>query len=290
MKQLAFSNKARFIPKSIIERSNTPSALPGLKNLLLEGRTAIDLAKLPYALTRSFTSYSASSNTHQQQSTPVILFPAFGCDEKIFYPLRLHLRNRGYATYDWGLGKNLAGVNLPHQLDDLSDNWHFDFPENYDIDNYAGEAGVAYLCDQACKKIETYFEQCQQPVVLIGWSLGGYIAREVARALPSQVKHVITMGAPIIGGPKHTLAGKVFTAKGYDIDWIAKEVAKKNALPLEQSVTTIFSKSDGIVSWEAAVDKRSPMTEHWEVDCAHLGMGINRQVWTIVEQSLEKFA
>lgn len=56
----------------------------------------------------------------------------------------------------------------------------------------------------------------QRPVALIGWSLGGVLAREASRERPEIVARVITLGTPVIGGPKYTTVGAVYRRRGYD--------------------------------------------------------------------------
>ena len=123
-------------------------------------------------------------------------------------------------------------------------------------------------------------EATGKPVVLIGWSLGGFMAREVARDLPNVVERVITMGSPIIGGPKYTVAAPYFARWGQDLDWIELEIRSREERPITQPIHAIISKTDGIVDWQAAIDRHSPDVEHIEVDAAHLGMGFNQVIWS----------
>ena len=74
---------------------------------------------------------------------------------------------------------------------------------------------------------------------LIGWSLGGYLAREAAREDPDLVHQVITLGSPVVGGPKYTLVA---------------QVAARNSVPLRTPVVAIYSR-DAVVAWEACIDR-----------------------------------
>ncbi len=82
---------------------------------------------------------------------------------------------------------------------------------------------------------------------LIGHSLGGYMAREVARQLPEHVSQLITFGSPVNGGPKYTAAGRVFLRRGVDMDWIEAIINEREKLPIKVPLTTIVSPSDAIV-------------------------------------------
>ena len=208
--------------------------------------------------------------------------PGFGSDDRFTKPLRHYLTRRGYPAEGWGLGKNMAGVDLSHSLDDLSDNWHVEHREDY-----RGEASVPYLCDKLAERVRARHEELGEPISLIGWSLGGYLAREAARDLPEKVNRVITLGSPIIGGPKYTAAAPFFLKRGLDLDWIEQEVLRREARPIQQPVTAIYSKSDAIVNWHAVVDHHNENVEHIEVDAAHIGLAFNPTVWGHIISALE---
>ena len=72
-----------------------------------------------------------------------------------------------------------------------------------------------------------------------------------------------------------------------DLDWIEEETGRREERPIDQPVTAIFSKSDGIVSWPAAIDRYSSTVEHIELDVAHLGMALNPKVWSYVVAALD---
>ena len=95
------------------------------------------------------------------------------------------------------------------------------------------------------------------------------------------------MGSPTIGGPKYTAAASFFRIRGMDLDWIEAEIAGRERQPITQPITAIVSKSDGVVSWQAAWDHHSPNVQHIEVRAAHLGMGFNPTIWGHVTEALE---
>jgi pimeloyl-ACP methyl ester carboxylesterase len=215
------------------------------------------------------------------KGSPIIVAPGFGSDDRYTLPLRHYLQRLGFRVEGWGLGLNLAGVNLKHQLDDLSDGW-----DVTPRDVYNGEASVPYLCDRFTDKVRERFEYFAEPITLIGWSLGGYVARETARDLPAEVCRVITMGSPTVGGPKYTAAAPFFEKRNMDMDWIEAEITKRESRPIRQPITAIVSRSDGVVSWAAAQDHYSPHVQHIEVNAAHLGMGFNPTIWRHITEAL----
>lgn len=196
-------------------------------------------------------------------------------------PLRAFLERNGLDVEDWGLGVNRAGLDIPHGIEDLSQGWRV-----RPLENYRREGGVAYLVDRMVERVHSKAEDSCSPVALVGWSLGGTIAREVARELPESVCQVITLGSPVIGGPKYTAAARALRRRGLDIDWIEDQVRRRESQPISVPITAIVSRSDAIVDFRAARDHFSPQVRHIEVDVAHLGMGLNRQVWKLVLERL----
>ena len=123
-------------------------------------------------------------------------------------------------------------------------------------------------------------------VVLVGWSLGGYLAREVARERPDLVRRVITLGAPVVGGPKYTASAPMYRKRGYDLDEIEATVARREGKPLEVPVAAVFSRSDGVVAWQACVDHLNPRVTHHEVISSHLGLVCSPVVLLLVARLL----
>ena len=184
----------------------------------------------------------------------VVLIPGFGTTDHWLWPLGRYLSWLGYRTEGWGLGRNTGRVP---QL----------------VPRLVERVGQMAVDDGA-------------PVRLVGWSLGGYLAREVARDLPDAVRCVVTFGSPVIGGPKYTASARHYERNGFDLDEIAARVADREAVPLEVPVTAIYSKRDGVVAWEACIDHGNATVEHVEVAATHLGMGFSPEVYEIVARRL----
>ncbi|MGB5211609.1 MAG: alpha/beta fold hydrolase [Gammaproteobacteria bacterium] len=259
--------------------SDSPSSLapPRRRALLLESRTAVDLARMvgplvSVQLRRPVTRVGAR----------VIVVPGFGSDDRYTAPLRHYLNRLGFRAEGWGLGKNMAGVDLAHSLEDLSPGWQFAQKEDY-----RGEGSVPFLADRLADRVRERYAVTDEPITLIGWSLGGYLAREVARDLPEIVNRVITMGSPTIGGPKYTAAAPFFRKRGMDLDWIEEQISRREERPIRQPITAIFSRNDAVVSWQAAIDHHSENVTHVEVSAPHLGMGFNPTIWRHIVSALK---
>lgn len=182
----------------------------------------------------------------------------------------------------WGLGTNMAGLNMPHALSDLHSRWKLP-----PIAPYRGEAGVPYVVDRLIGRVDEVSKASRQPIALVGWSLGGFMAREAARERPAQISQVITLGSPVIGGPKHTLAAKAFNRRQYDLDWVERLIADREERPITVPITAVVSPSDGVVSYLAALDHHSPAVEHVRLDVAHLGLPYNGAVWSVIAKALQ---
>jgi pimeloyl-ACP methyl ester carboxylesterase len=126
------------------------------------------------------------------------------------------------------------------------------------------------------------------PIGLIGWSLGGTLAREAARERPGAAHRVITLGSPVVGGPKYTAVAGAYRRRGIDLDAIEAEVAARNRIPLETPVTAVYSRRDRVVAWRACIDDHAPNVEHVEVETTHLGLGFSPEVFEIIALRLAR--
>lgn len=187
---------------------------------------------------------------------PVMLLPGYGTDEKSMQPLGSYLRFLGYDVYDWGLGRNRG-----------------------DVEACTSEVGARAAAIQR--------DLDGKPLTLVGWSLGGVIAREVARLYEPQVREVITLGTPIVGGPKYTaVANRFARSADIDLDAFEREVHERNSIGIKQPVTSIYSKLDGVVGWRASVDTYNRQAKNIEVYSSHFGIGANGRVWRLIAEIL----
>lgn len=95
------------------------------------------------------------------------------------------------------------------------------------------------------------------------------------------------MGTPVEGGPKYTSIGGVYArARGIDLDEYEARAHSVNARGIEAPLTVIFSRSDAVVGWRAAIDRYNPHARHVEVRSSHLGLGANPSVYRIIARTL----
>lgn len=189
---------------------------------------------------------------------PVVIFPGLGANGLSVSILRDYCRSLGYDAFDWGQGFNTGPKG--HLDEWLSDLRH----------------SISKLLDAKGPQAS-----------LIGWSLGGLYAREVAKLMPRQVRQVITIGTPFNAGPDHTHAGWLYGVLNGGPAKIDTALARRLRTPPPLPTTSIYSRSDGVVSWRACRHaRRMPQVHDIEVDSSHIGMGWNRGVLETVKDKL----
>ncbi|MCX7054077.1 MAG: alpha/beta hydrolase [Proteobacteria bacterium] len=226
-----------------------PITAPGRLDALQELRLPIDVL-------RWVPSWLAMKSGRAAQPRTVILLPGFGAGPRAMRIMESYLRRRGHRVRDWGLGVNTGDVKK--------------------------------LRVKLRPVVEASIAEHDEPVMLVGWSLGGYIAREYAREHPGEVRKVVTLGSPVIGGPRYTVTAERYRSQGHDLNAIERAIKDRYATPLRVPVTAIYSKRDGIVAWQACVDRWSPQVRHIEVSETHLGLVLAPRVLSIVADEVER--
>jgi hypothetical protein len=94
------------------------------------------------------------------------------------------------------------------------------------------------------------------------------------------------MGTPVVGGAKYTAVGPLFERRGWDLDAVAALCESRECRAIQAPISAIYSRRDGIVAWQACIDRWSPRVEHVEVECSHFGLGFDVRVWRIVANRL----
>lgn len=191
---------------------------------------------------------------------PVITLPGFLGGDGSTALIRRYLGEKNYDPYPWRLGRN----NGPQTTGD----------------------GGALLDEQ----ITRVFERTGQRVSLVGWSLGGVMARNAARRIPEKIRKVITLGSPFEAGENSSSISRVFRyVSGHDPKSEAfQEILDYNRPPPPLSVpsTAIFSKTDGVVHWRTCVERPAPNTDNIEVYASHVGLGLNPVVYFLLAERL----
>ena len=190
---------------------------------------------------------------------PVYVLPGFMADDPSTLVLRRYLDRIGYEAFAWDLGRNLG-------------------PRG-DLENRMLEKVVA---------ISRHFEE---PVSLIGQSLGGVFAREIAKEIPDSVRQVITLGSPFRhnsdpGDGTYPAVARLFEyASGEDMETL-RERFSEISNPPPVPCTSIFSRTDGVASWMACLEMETEQTDNIEIVASHCGMGFNPLVFYIIADRL----
>ncbi|MEL7028722.1 MAG: alpha/beta fold hydrolase [Pseudomonadota bacterium] len=237
--------------QAIVE-SITPPSFPLLP--LEFGRVMLEASTLPAAslLLRG----APKGDGH-----PVLVCPPFMASDGSTSPLRQFLSKKNYSVHGWNLGRNLgpqvAGENSEFLLERLSD----------------------------------LYDKSKRKVTLIGWSLGGVLARELAKTVPGKIRQVITLGSPIsgrLGGVTGNIRSLFSFVSGYGPEHpeLNQALAKLHRPPEGVPSTAIYSKTDGIVAWRSCLEPASDFTDNIEVHGSHCGLGVNASVFFAVADRL----
>src|SRR5512134_50387 len=183
---------------------------------------------------------------------PVVIFPGLGANGYSTAPLVRLCRQLGYAACDWGRGFNTGPRgDVMAWLNELAQH-------------------VAALTAGQTRRAS-----------LIGWSLGGFYAREVAKRLNGRVRQVITVGTPFAGKAEHTNAAWIYRLVNGRPPPFDEALLAHFRTPPDVPTTSVFSRSDGVVAWQACLQYGGPCAENIEADGSHCGIGWNPRLFAI---------
>lgn len=175
----------------------------------------------------------------------VLVLPGFMASDYSTQPLRSLLASLGYDAVGWKLGRNVQ------------------------VDN----ARIAAMAD--C--LDALHERTGRAVSLVGWSLGGVFARELAKRAPAKVRQVISLGSPISDDRNHTNARRLFEfLNGREPEPMRSGQFRALAKAPPVPTTSILTRSDGVVHWRGSVQEADhARCENIEVVSSHCGLGVN---------------
>ena len=214
---------------------------PGIRRLALEQRIVYELGA--FAAASPLLRAVGRGDRH-----PVLVLPGFTASDQSTAPLRSVIRSQGYWVHGWRLGRNLG----PTQD----------------------------VIDGLTERLQLVHERHNAKVSLIGWSLGGIYAREMARMFPELVRQVITLGSPYrvregADSPVRRLYQRYEQRHAVRVDAGGSMPPEQELPPLIVPTTSIYSRTDGVVHWSFCIDAQGPRRENIEVRSSHVGLGVN---------------
>lgn len=184
---------------------------------------------------------------------PVLVIPGFVANDRTTLELRRALAEAGYRVHGWGFGFNL-GVR-----------------------------------EDTLERLENCLDrlEAKQPVLVVGWSLGGLYARELARRCPAKVRAVVSLGSPISGDLRQNNVWRLYErVAGHKIDATPiPRIVDKPPVP----TLSVWSRRDGIIAPRAAYGLDGERDKAVELDSAHMGFATSRRVTRRVVQEIDNF-
>ncbi len=185
---------------------------------------------------------------------PVLTLPGFLASDLSMAPMRRYLSELGHASHAWRMGRNIGGVSRVR----------------------------AALRD----RLAEINRETGRKVSIVGWSLGGVYARDLALQAPELVRYVVTLGSPFANDVRATNATRLYEALSGEAVEDNSEIRSAIAGDLPVPTTSIYSRADGIVNWRTCLLRPSATAENIEVHLAsHIGLGVNpAALWAVADR------
>ena len=220
---------------------------PGLGLLLAEARGILELSA-------SLLLSPLLMRAPRGDGHPVLMLPGFLASDLSMAPMRRYLRELGYDAHAWRMGRNIGGVARMRAV--LRDRL----------------AGIHAVTGRK--------------VSIVGWSLGGVYARDLALQVPDMVRYVVSLGSPFANDVRATNATRLYEALSGEGADDNPELRAAIAGDLPVPTTSIYSRTDGIVNWRTCLLRPSDTAENIEVHLAsHVGLGVNpAALWAVADR------
>jgi pimeloyl-ACP methyl ester carboxylesterase len=211
------------------------------------------LREAAYLLARLWNGFGHLGARGPEDGPPALVIPGFIANDRTTMELRRALAEAGWRVHPWTMGWNLGAKadmieRLKARLDQLWDG---------------------------------------RPVLIVGWSLGGLYARELARAAPNKVRAVATLGSPFSGDPHWNNVWRLY-------EWVAGHKVDEPPIPRitdKPPVPTlaIWSRKDGLIAVRAARGLAEESDRAVECDCGHMAFGVSRRATRQVVREIDRF-
>jgi pimeloyl-ACP methyl ester carboxylesterase len=216
-------------------------------------RLGLRLGEAAWLLPRLWRLFGSTRPIGPPSGPPALVIPGFVAHDRATLALRQALASRGWRVHGWEMGVNWGAREdtvrrLKFRLDAISRD---------------------------------------DKVLLVGWSLGGLFARELARAFPGQVRAVVTLGSPFSGDPKQNNVWRIYEriARHKVDDPPIPRVTKKPPVPH----LALWSRKDGLIAPRAARGLDEERDKAVELDCTHMAFGVSRRAAREIVREVETF-
>jgi pimeloyl-ACP methyl ester carboxylesterase len=185
---------------------------------------------------------------------PVLTLPGFLASDVSMAPMRRFLTELGYDPHAWRMGRNVGGL--------------------------------ARMRTALRDRLGEIYEGSGRKVSIVGWSLGGIYARDLALHAPHMVRYVVTLGSPFANDITATNATRLYEALSGEAVEGNPELREALAGDLPVPTTSIYSRADGVVNWQTCRLRSSDTSENIEVYFAsHIGLGVNpAALWAVADR------
>ena len=184
---------------------------------------------------------------------PALVIPGFIATDRTTLALRRALADAGWRVYGWEMGWNKGA--RPNTIEQLKARLDAISPD--------------------------------RPILIVGWSLGGVFARELARTVPERVRAVVTLGSPFSGDPHQNNVWRLYErVAGHRVDDPPlPRITDKPPVPH----LAFWSRKDGIVSPRSARGLDHERDKAVELQCSHMGFGVSMSTVKQVVQEIDRF-
>ena len=214
---------------------------------------SLRLGEAAWLLPRMWRLFGSTRPIGPADGPPALVIPGFVAHDRATLALRRALAGRGWRVHGWQMGVNWGArgdtvARLKHRVDQIAE---------------------------------------QEPVLLVGWSLGGLFARELARAFPERVRAVVTLGSPFSGDPKQNNVWRIYERiAGHKVH--EPPIARITDKPPVPHLA-LWSRKDGLIAPRAARGLEHERDKAVELDCTHMGFGVSARAAREICGEIELF-
>lgn len=209
---------------------------------------------MPFLWARFYKCFGRLGARGPEDGPKLMVIPGFVANDRTTLGLQRALAGAGYRVIGWGMGLN-TGVK-PDTRERIAER----------IEAFGGGGKV----------------------ILVGWSLGGVFAREIAKLRPELVEKVITLGSPFSGDMRANNVWRLYEwVAGHPVDDppIDTDLAEKPPVP----TLALWSRRDGIVSVRSARGLEGESDRQVECRCSHMGFGVSGRVYPDIIAAIKAF-